>query len=98
MSIAPHRCRGVTAFKYIDDSAKCRVFAGTLIAVQRPARRHQERGRRPFSKAQPNTMYGDPFLSLVVAVLFAIVFYNHSSIPNGQSYDSQNMRDPRVRN
>ena len=42
-------------------------------------------------------MYGDPFLSLVVAVLFGIVFYNRSSIPNGQSYDSQNMRDPRVR-
>ena len=42
-------------------------------------------------------MYGDPFLSLVVAVLFAIVFYSHSSIPKGQSYDSQNMRDPRVR-
>jgi len=35
-------------------------------------------------------MYGDPFLSLVVA-LFAIVFYNHSSIPTGKSYDSQNM-------
>jgi hypothetical protein len=41
-------------------------------------------------------MYGDPFLSLVVAALFAIVFYNHSSIPNGKSYDSQNMRDPRA--
>lgn len=30
-------------------------------------------------------MYGDPFISLVVAVLFAIVFYKHSSIPNGQN-------------
>ena len=42
-------------------------------------------------------MQGDPFLSLVMAVLFAVVFYNRSSIPNGQSYHSQNMRDPRVR-
>ena len=30
-------------------------------------------------------MYGDPFVSLVVAVLFAIVFYNRSSIPTGHS-------------
>lgn len=37
-------------------------------------------------------MYGDPFVSLVVAVLFAIVFYNRSSIPTGQSYNGQNMR------
>jgi hypothetical protein len=43
-------------------------------------------------------MYGDPFVSLVVAILFAIIFYNQSSIPNGQKhYDGQNMRDPRVR-
>ena len=55
------------------------------------------KGEASFPKAQAKTMYGDPFLSLVVAVLFAIVFYNHSSIPNGKSYDSQNMRDPRVR-
>jgi len=44
-------------------------------------------------EAQVKTMYGDPFLSLVVAVLFGIVFYNNSSIPNGKSYDSQNMRE-----
>ena len=31
-------------------------------------------------------MYGDPFVSLIVAVLFAIVFYNQSSIPNGQKH------------
>lgn len=37
-------------------------------------------------------MYGDPFVSLVVAVLFAVVFYNRSSIPTGQSYTAQNMR------
>jgi len=55
---------------------------GTLIALQRPG---------------VKTMYGDPFVSLVVAVLFAIVFYNHSSIPNGQGYDIQNLRDLRVR-
>jgi hypothetical protein len=42
-------------------------------------------------------MHSDPFLSLVIAVLFAIVFYNRSSIPTGQSYHDQNMRDPRVR-
>jgi hypothetical protein len=38
-------------------------------------------------------MYGDPFLSLVIAVVFGIVFYNLSSIPNGKSYDSQNMNE-----
>jgi len=42
-------------------------------------------------------MQGDPFLSLVIAVIFGIVFYNRSSIPNGQSYHGQNVRDPRVR-
>ena len=42
-------------------------------------------------------MYGDPFLSLVIAVVFGIVFYNLSSIPTGKSYDIQNIRDPRVR-
>jgi hypothetical protein len=68
-----------------------------LLPFKRPARRHEKKGRRRCSKAQAKTMYGDPFVSLVVAVLFAIVFYNHSSIPNGQSYDSQNMHDPRVR-
>ena len=30
-------------------------------------------------------MYGDPFVSLVVAVLFAIVFYNYSSIPKSRN-------------
>ena len=43
--------------------------------------------RRHFSKAQVNTMYGDPFVSLFVAVLFGIVFYNLSSIPNGQEHN-----------
>jgi hypothetical protein len=38
-------------------------------------------------------MYGDPFLSLVIAALFAIVFYKHSSIPTGKNYDSQNMHE-----
>ena len=41
-------------------------------------------------------MLGDPFLSLVIAVVFGIVFYNLSSIPTGKGYDSQNMQDPRV--
>lgn len=42
-------------------------------------------------------MYGDPFVSLVVAILFAIVFYNHSSIPNGQKhYDSRKNATARV--
>jgi hypothetical protein len=41
-------------------------------------------------------MQGDPFFSLVIAVLFAVVFYNRSSIPTDQSYHSQNMRDARV--
>jgi hypothetical protein len=78
--------------------AKFSSFVGTRIAVHRRARKHKQRRRRPFPKVQPKTMYGDPFLSLVVAVLFAIVFYNISSIPTGPSYDdSQNIPGPRVR-
>jgi hypothetical protein len=67
-----------------------------LLPFKRPARRHKQ-GEASFSKGQAKTMYGDPFLSLVIAVVFGIVFYNLSSIPTGKSYDIQNIRDPRVR-
>jgi hypothetical protein len=32
-------------------------------------------------------MYGDPFISLLVAVLFAVVFYNRSAIPKTETCD-----------
>jgi len=28
-------------------------------------------------------MYGDPFVSLVLAIVFGIVFYRQSSVPSG---------------
>lgn len=52
--------------------ANSKVFAGTLVALL---------------ERQVKAMYGDPFVSLLVAVVFAIVFYNRSSAPKGESWE-----------
>jgi hypothetical protein len=43
-------------------------------------------------------MNGDPFVSLVIAILFGIVFYKYSSIPTGQEHhESKQWNDAHAR-
>ena len=66
--------------------ANSKVFAGTLVALPYHARRHKHEVSVLLER-QVKAMYGDPFVSLLVAVVFAIVFYNRSTIPKGESRD-----------
>jgi hypothetical protein len=58
------------------------VCEGIHIALHLLVKDTQQR-QIVFPKRAAKSMYGDPFVSLAVAVLFAIIFYRRSSIPNG---------------